>query len=214
MNIIQRITATLNHTVSNVVTQVENHDAVVEAALKDSHNTAAKARVRLTRLIRDGETMRQRQKTLQQAEITWTERAVAAAVEDEQRALECVRRRNGCRQQLEQLSQSLARHDEVEREVNASVARIEQRLHELTQQRNLMRSRHSAADALRVINRIENSSANGIEDIFDRWEMLITETEFAGGGIAHADMFESGFIKQEDEAALKTELHALLNKKE
>jgi phage shock protein A len=214
MNLFQRITATLTHTVGSVVAQVENHDAVAEAALKDTQSAAAKAQVRLARLHKDGEAMRLRRQALQQAESSWTQRAVAAAKEDEQKALECVRRRNACREQLEQLAQSLARHEEVEREVGASVARIEQRLQELTQQRNRMRSRHSAADALRVINRIENSSAGGIEDVFDRWEMQIAETEYAAGGACHTDTFESGFLRQEDEAALKADLHELLNAKE
>lgn len=213
MNILQRITATFSSTVSSVVSHVENHDAVVEAALKETHTAAAKARVRLTRIQKDGESMRRKLKELQEAEVLWSERAVATAKQDEQKALECIKRRNACRKHIAQASEALARHDEVEREVVASVARIEQRLETLTQQRNMMRSRHSAADVLRVINRIEDGSSHGIEDIFDRWEILITETEYANGGAGtvHTDTLDASFLKQENEDALKADLHALLD---
>jgi phage shock protein A len=213
MNLLQRITATFTSTVGNVVSHVENHDAVVEAALKETHNAAAKARVRLTRLQRDGENMRRKLREIQDAEALWSERAIASAKQDEHRALECVKRRNACRKHIAQTSEALARHEEVEREVSTSVARIEQRLETLTQQRNMMRSRHSAADAMRVINRIEDNSSHGIEDIFDRWEILITETEYANGGAntAHSDAFDASFTKQENEDELKADLHALLD---
>jgi phage shock protein A len=142
----------------------------------------------------------------------WEERAVTAAKEDEAKTLECIKRRNQSRGQKEQAAAMLARHDEIEREVGVTVARIEERITTLTQQRNALRSRHSAADALRVINRIEDTSAHGIEDIFDRWEMLIAETEYASGDTRHSDSFEAAYTQQESDASLKADLDALLKK--
>lgn len=210
MNIIHRITATVSGTISELVSHVENHDAIVESALNDARAASARASVRLTRLRKDGEAMRARLTEAQTMEATWEERAVRAAAEDATKALECVKRRNACRKEAANLTAMLARHEEAEREVGQSVQRIEARLAELTQQRNMLRSRHSAADAMRVISRIENDSANGIEDIFDRWEMRITEAEYVSGGSKRVDTFETGFAKQEDEAALKADLEALL----
>lgn len=211
MNLIHRISATFSSKVDSLVSHVENHDAVVEAALKDTRNALAKARVRLTRVHKDGENLRRKLHELRHMEATWTERAKTTASDNEQKALECVGRRNLCREQASQTAITLKQHEELEANMADSVTRMEQRLTELTQQRNMMRSRHSAADAQRVINQIEGSSAHGIEDIFDRWEMLITETEYASGNLCQqTDALDAGFAKQENSEALKADLAALL----
>lgn len=212
MNLFQRITTTLTSKVDSIVSHVENHDAVVDAALRETQAAAAKARVRLTRIQKDGAQMRRTLESLIQSEKTWEERAVTSAKTDEAKALECVKRRNACRVQRAHLQEALLRHEEVERDVNSSVERIEQKLQSIHQQRNQMRSRHSAADAMRVISRIEDNSASGVEDIFDRWEMLITEMEYASGAQAavHSDSLENAFVKQEQQESLKADLAALL----
>jgi phage shock protein A len=210
MNLFTRITATLSGKVDDLVSHVENHDAIVEVALKDTRAALAKARVRLARVQKDGEALHHRLSEAQRMESVWTERAKATAAADEKKALECVGRRNQCREQATQTAEALARHEELERTIGSSVERMEQRLSELSQQRNMLRSRHSAADALRVINRIEGSSAHGIEDTFDRWEMLITETEYSNGNLPYTDTLDADFRSVEDASALRADLAALL----
>lgn len=211
MNLFNRISATFTSKVDHLVARVENHDAVIDVSLKDTRAALAKARVRLARLQKDGEAMRNKLAELRSMETTWTERAKSVAAEDEQKALACVSRRNQCRAQVVQTAEALQRHEEVQQRISDTVSRMESRLGELNQQRNLMRSRHSAADAQRVLSEIEGSSAHGIEDTFDRWEMLITETEYATGTYAPAtDTLDASFAKQEDEASLKADLADLL----
>ena len=57
MSIIRRLQATISAGLDNAVSQVENHDAVVEAALKDARTAAARARVRLARVQKEEETL-------------------------------------------------------------------------------------------------------------------------------------------------------------
>ena len=52
MSLFQRITATVTSHVDRAVSRVENHDAIVEAALRDTRQAAVRARVRLRRLQR------------------------------------------------------------------------------------------------------------------------------------------------------------------
>lgn len=66
MNLISRFSATLMAGVDKTVSQIENHDAVIEASLKESQRAAAQARVRLQRVTRDGEALLQKQKALAQ----------------------------------------------------------------------------------------------------------------------------------------------------
>ncbi len=211
MNLLTRITATLNGTIENMVSHVENHDAIVAVALKDTRAAVAKARVRLDRVRKDGVLMQERLNEAKRMEQLWADRAIAVAVEDESKALECIARRNQCREQAVQTTQALTRHVELEKKVGQSVATMEKRLADITQQQNLMRSRQSTADALRVINKIEGSSQYGIEDTFERWEMLITETEYASGPVSQMDALDTAFLKHEHATELKAELDTLIN---
>lgn len=211
MNLFTRITATLTGTVDQIVSHIENHDAVVDAALKETRAAVAKAHVRLERVRKDGKAMRERLQEQQKQERLWEERARTIAPVDELKALECIARRNQFREQAQQTEKALARHEELERQLSENVTCMEQRLSEITQQQNLMRSRHSTAEAMRVVSRIEGASNRGIEDTFDRWEALITETEYANGAIrAQVDPLDTVFTEQETAARLKADLAALL----
>ncbi|MCP3908449.1 MAG: hypothetical protein GY712_10590, partial [Oceanicoccus sp.] len=47
MSTLKRLSATLFTRIDHMVSQVENHDAVIESAVRDVRQTAARARVRL-----------------------------------------------------------------------------------------------------------------------------------------------------------------------
>ncbi|MBK6895659.1 MAG: PspA/IM30 family protein [Alphaproteobacteria bacterium] len=213
MNIFARITATLTGKLDEMVSHVENHDAVVAVALKDTCAAAAKAKVRLERVHRDGEAMHKRLQEAMRMERLWENRAKETAAKDEQKALACIARRNQCREQAAQIQTALARHEELEIKIRENVQRMEQRLRDITQQQNLMRSRQSTADALRIISKIEGATDYGIEDTFDRWEMLITETEYSVGQMPDTDALDMSFVKDENTAHLQAELAALLDVK-
>ena len=210
MNLFTRLSATLTGKLDDVVSQIENHDAVVAVALKDTRAAVAKAKVRLDRVRKDGETMRNRLAEAERMAKLWEDRAKDTAAKDEQKALACIARRNQCREQVTQTQTALARHEELEAKVSENVQRMEQRLRDITQQQNLMRSRQSTADAMRIINKIEGSTSNGIEDTFDRWETLITETEYSTGHISETDTLDMSFVKEENTMQLQAELDALL----
>ena len=212
MSIFSRLQATISASLDNAVSQVENHDAVVEAALKDARSAAARARVRLSRVQKEEANMHSKLAELENMQRKWTERAVRTAEADEIQALECVKRKNACEQQIIQTKEAIARHKQLQANVGSSVDRIEQRITELTQQRNLMRSRHSAADAMRVINKIEGDCAEGIDDTFERWEMLVAETEYMAGSSTGVDTLNETFAKDEDAESLKADLQDLLRK--
>ncbi|QQS57125.1 MAG: hypothetical protein IPN28_12865 [Alphaproteobacteria bacterium] len=87
MNIFARITATLTGKLDEMVSHVENHDAVVAVALKDTCAAAAKAKVRLERVHRDGEAMHKRLQEAMRMERLWENRAKETAAKDEQKPL-------------------------------------------------------------------------------------------------------------------------------
>lgn len=210
MSLIRRLSTSITASVGRAVSKVENHDAIINAALRDTQQAAARSRVRLERVRKDGQSLRTRHADLQEAVVRWTDRARSVAAQDEARALECLRRRKDCELQIRNLEDSMQKHDELEARIAEQVKKIEARIGEVAQQRNMMRSRQSVADAMRTIHNVEGISYGEIEDTFDRWEINLGETEILLGTTRHGDPLESEFLAEEDTAELRAELVDLM----
>ena len=210
MSLIRRISTSITSSVDRAVSKVENHDAIINAALRDTQQAAARSRVRLQRVRKDGHSLKTRHANLQLAVARWTERAKSVAADDETKALECLRRRKDCDMQLRHLEVSILKHDELETRIEEQVKKIEARIGEVSQQRNMMRSRQSVAEAMRTINNIEGISYGEVEDTFDRWEINLGETEVLMGAGANTDSLDTAFLAEEDSAELRAELSELL----
>jgi phage shock protein A len=210
MSLIRRISTSITSSVDRAVSKVENHDAIVNAALRETQQAAARSRVRLKRVQKDGRSLKTRHANLKEAVGRWTERARSVAADDESKAIECLRRRKELEQTIQNLEESIAKHDELETRVSRQVKKIEARIGEVAQQRNMMRSRQSVADAMQTIHNIEGVSYGEIEDTFDRWEINLGETEILMGAATNSDPLESAFLAEEDTAELRAELEDLL----
>jgi phage shock protein A len=209
MSLIKRLSATLFSRVDQAVSQIENHDAVIDASIRDARRAAAQAKVRLARVRNDGQRLHAKLKALREAQTSWTDRARGCAENDEDTALECLCRRRDCQRQAADLESTLERHGELERRLAIEVQDLESRVSEISQQRNLMRTRQSAAEALRSINAVDSSKSIDIDDTFERWEIQITEAELATGQADPSDTLERQFLKAEDREALRAELRAI-----
>jgi len=214
MSLIRRISTSITSSVDRAVSKVENHDAIINSALRDTQQAAARSRVRLARVLKDGHALKTRHANLQIAVSRWTERAKSIGATDESKALECLRRRKDCETQLQNLQLSIEKHDELEARIAEQVKKIEARIGEVSQQRNMMRSRQSVAEAMRTINNIEGVSYGEIEDTFDRWEINLGETEILMGASSTSDPLDSAFLAEEDTAELRAELSVLLQQEE
>ena len=214
MSIFKRLTATFSSRVDQMVSQIENHDAVVEVAIKESRQATAKAKVRLARVQRDGEVLRSKITQLQKDETLWTNRAREVAHKDQERALECVRRRKICQKQFEQYEHALKKHEALEQKLAQDIHAAEHKLAEMNQQRNLMRTRQSAAEALNSISGVDETVALDVAEAFERWEVKVTESELEVGSIDSVDLLEREFMQAEDKQALQAELEELLAMKE
>jgi len=210
MSIIRRISTSITSSVDRAVSKVENHDAIINSALRDTQQAAARSRVRLERVRKDGRNLKTRRGNLQLAVLRWAERAKSVASQDESKALECLRRRKDCEKQLHNLEDSIEKHDELEARIAEQVKKIEARIGEVAQQRNMMRSRQSVAEAMRTINNIEGVSYGEIEDTFDRWEINLGETEIMIGAATTSDPLDSAFLTEEETTELRAELGELL----
>lgn len=190
-----------------MVSQVENHEALAESAIRDLQRHAARAKVQLARVHADGRQLEARRDEAREAEGSWRERARKAAETDEARALECLRRAKRAGATASGLEERAEEQARIERQLGRDLARVEERLGELRIQRNRMRTRQSRAEALAAVGECESSGA--LDDVFDRWETRITEREFAAGCDDGGDRFEFVLEEEESEESLRDELALL-----
>ncbi len=211
MSIVKRLSTTVFSRVDQLVRDIENHDAIVEASIKDVRRASAQAKVRLARVQADGRRLRERLENLRAGEHKWTERARRSAEGDRDTALECVRRRRECEQQAARLESSIAEHEAMELRLADQVAQLERRVGEISEQRHLMRTRQSTAEAMRALRTMDCSDID-VDDTFERWNVSITEAELETGSadtMVPVDRLEKRFLDDETRAELESELDAL-----
>ncbi len=208
MNLFRRFSATFSGTVASAVSQMENHDSVVGVILRDTRRAAAQAQVRYARVKRDGAELARRLDELVAAENTWTERAKETALLDEDKAMECLSRRNQCREQRAAIETALREHKIQERDLAAALKHIDERLREIETTRNLLRTRESTVYAKTSLARSDNAA---LDDIWERWETQILESEYLGPRVPR-DELEEEFNELETRASLKAQLDELISK--
>ncbi len=194
-----------------MVSQVENHDALVSSAIKEVREAGARAKVQLSRVQKDGRNMKQKLHELREAEETWSSRAVRIAKVDEKKALECVRRRTRLQKEIRELEVQVIEHAKLEKNLCEDLGKIDERIAKLHQQQNLLRTRQSRAEALGALRHDDSIILSEIDEIFDRWEIKVTEYEIQGSCLDRSeDDLEQNFIAEEEEQDLRAELESLL----
>ncbi len=206
MNRVKRWTMSVTSWVDGVLAQVENHEAAVSAAIGRVRQSTARARVQLKRVERDQQCLRDRLAQEEGAVEVWRRRAKSA--DDEEVALECMRRFKASERRMLQLRQRLAEHERSHKELSEGIRVLNARLSELSERKNLMRTRQSRAEAVHGM-----ASTNGpivdLEDIFDRWETRVGEIEIAADCAEPVDSFEADFDAVDESVDLRLELEEL-----
>lgn len=210
MNLFRRITATVNATVDQAVAQIENHDAVVSAALQDARKSAADAKVRLRRVQKDGQRLHSRCAQLRADIERWQTRARRSAAEDEQLALQCVARVQTAQRELAETEQAAATHQQQQKTLEQGLVVIQQRIARIEQQQRLLRTRQSSAQAQHLAAALEPLEGEGLDDVLDRWESAIVAKEDLPWD-ASQDVLDEEFRGAEDEAALRVALAELMS---
>ena len=214
MNLFTRITATIGATAETAVSRFENHDAIAQSALIEARQAVAKARIRHQRLRRSVDDIRSNLDTCEKLEQTWTTRAQKLAYSDQARALQCLEQRQICREQLANHSQNLKKHETLEAGMTDRLQQMERRLQSMISQRNEMQSRESLARATQEMDRIDNQGHDGVDAIFERWELTISDTEIRNE-VHHDELSSQPSLQreldeEERQATLKDELAALM----
>jgi phage shock protein A len=192
--------------VDGVLAQIENHEATVSSAIGRVRQAAARARVQLKRVERDQRALRELLLKEEGAVEAWLRRAKEAS--EEEKALECLRRHKASARRAEALRQRLSEHERSHKELSEGMRMLNERLSELNERRNLMRTRQSRAEAAHGMVHA-NRPIGDLEDVFERWEARVGEIEIASECEQPIDSFEAELLGAEEDAELLIELEEL-----
>ena len=206
MNRMKRWTMSMTSWVDGVLAQVENHEAAVSSAIGRVRHSTARARVQLKRVERDQQALRDTLLEEEEAIDAWRRRAKSA--EDENVALECLRRHKASERRVLRLRQRLGEHERCHKELSDGIRVLNGRLCELTERKNLMRTRQSRAEAAHGMASTTGPIGD-LEDVFERWETRVGEIEIASECAEPIDAFEAELEAVEESAELRLELEAL-----
>ncbi len=204
---VKRLVATVGASFEQFVNKVENHEAVAESVIRDVRASAAKLKVQLGGISAQAERLRERRDTLGEDSGRWRERAKRFAAEDEDRALECLRRMERAKVEQAQVVDQLARYEALNEKLKDRLAAVEARLSDLQLKRTALSSRGARA---RVKGAADQDSMADVNAVFDRWEMAVVEDEYlddvTDGG---RDTLERELDAAEEQAKLKTVLEEI-----
>lgn len=212
MNIFKRITTSVSASLDNAVGQIENHDAIVEASIKQTRQAVAKTKARINTLRQQQSVYEKQQVEAREQHQLWTDRATRLAESDQARALQCITRRNQCLAEIERLDKAIPQQQQLVQKVTGNMQKLESQLAEMTQKHNLMRSRQTVADVNRVVGRMHRDE--DLQDTFERWEATVLEYELDGCEFATDDPLDSELRNEENDEQLMAQLNELMNKEE
>ncbi|MDH3625102.1 MAG: PspA/IM30 family protein [Myxococcales bacterium] len=206
MNRVKRWTMSVTSWVDGVLAQVENHEAAVNSAIGRVRQSTARARVQLRRVERDEQALRESLAKEEEAAIAWRRRAKSA--HDDEKAFECLRRHKAAERRVVTLRQRLAEQERAHKELREGIKLLHGRLSELTERKNVMRTRQSHAEAAHGMTSAAGPIGD-LDEVFDRWESRVGEIEIAADYGDPIDAFEADIDHEEESRALRIELDEL-----
>jgi len=201
MSIFKRIVSTVHTSMDRTLSSIENHESVVDAALQESRQAVARAKVRLARLEKDSTQQRNQVTELATQIELWNERARSVAENDRDKALACIQRRKLCEQELEVAKVQMQEHDKIIRRARDSISDSSNRVQTLQSQRNQMRTREAAAHAGKIVHKLDGKVGDDVEAAIERWEVSVGQSELMIEDFPLTDStddFEGSFIATEE----------------
>ncbi len=204
---VRRLVASVGASFEQFVNKVENHEAVAESVIRDVRASAAKLKVQMGGVNAQAERLRQRRDTLAEDAGRWRERAKRFATEDEERALECLRRMKRAEAEQAQVVDQLGQYEALCEKLKDRLAAVEARLSDLQLKRTALSSRSARAQ---VMGAADQDAMPDVNAVFDRWEMAVIENEYLGEVVVgESDGLERELDAEEEREQLKAALEEL-----
>lgn len=209
MNPFKRIVVSINASLDQFITQVENHEAIAMVAIRDVEKAAGQARFQLNRLRNNNQKSRKRLAELELEQKQWIVRAREIHSTNEKDALECVRRLKFCERESLSIRAQLDTQEKIEQQLAEDVRSIDEKLNILRSRKNTLSAQQAQAEAVAAVKSADGCADGSVEGIFEMWEQKIA----LSGSFKSSDSrdeFESRFVSKEKEDELRSELNRIL----
>lgn len=209
MKSLKRLFVSIKSQIDHVADEFENHEALAGAAIQDLQEIARKTRLHLHRVGKLSEHYRNQLQEQQEQARLWSERAIKVKQQDEQKALQCVRRLRQAQRQIASLEHQHQESTKQEAKIREDLNTILERLQDLKNKKEILAARQNRACIQETLLDRRGNPVQDVQDIFDRWEGSVVSAEFETPEPFETDSFASAFEQEEDELALKMMLDEL-----
>lgn len=213
MNTFKRLVISIKGHIDQVAGQLENHEALAEAAIRELEAVQKHIRLQIHRLGQGCQRERETLERLEQEAGRWRERAIRVREQDEAKALECVRRLQSVQERIRQHRGLLERLEKQLSRTKSDLAQVEAKLGFMRNRKLVLAARQTHGQVCRLESLKE--AAKELEAVFEHWE----ESLAASGCLDDFDTepetdLEAEFRQKEEIAELRAMLDELAKGKE
>ena len=210
MSLLKRLSITLFSRLDDVVADIENHDALIQAALDEQQKKISAAKIQLGHLRRKRNAVFEQIKQLTVEQQRWQSRASNTVLSDPAKARECLQRKQLLQQQIGKLELSCQEYTLAVEKLSANVQRSESEFSQVQQKRDLLKARQSSAEVLRHLDNNPHENVAQMEKTFARWEANLYESSAFADSELINDNLEQAYLEEEQKQLIDNELNELI----
>lgn len=206
MNNFKKIFVSIKSQIDSIADDFENHEALATAAINDLQQLAVTTRKHEFRVLNLIAQYQRQIAELEQQQTLWTERALKVRDQDQQKALQCMKRLRDVNQQLEQLNRQLEASQLQADSIQNDLRSIEEQILDLKSKKEELAARQHRSH-LQQSMKGANTSAIDVQSVFDRWEGSVVGDEYQSEH--EIDTLANSFERQDDQMELLMMLEEL-----
>lgn len=211
---LKRLVASISASFDDLVSKIENHEAVAEVTIQEIRAAAAKIRTQLNITHQRIEYLQNQEQSLNNDCRRWQERAVQCSQSDKERALRCIQALEQTELQKTATAQQIRENLRLQKELQQHLETVERRLGELQLKRDSLSARTARN---KVTRHIEKTLPGSDPDtVFARWEESVLTDEYSSSPIAETSAefeLDAEFRQQENHSHLEARLAQLVGQK-
>ena len=209
MKTFKRLKTTLTASFENFVNEVENQEAIIDAAILEIKDVLAQTKIQIANAAREQDKIALSKKELQKNANLWRLRAKRSVEKDRDTAKSCINKALNLEADIRDLDHQA--EDAINRQgkLQKEKAMIEIKLRDIQSKKAHMLGLQKSNS----LNKFDSNFGNAcVEDVFKRWEEKLIRDEVSYSKFKdyeYEDQLEKHFIDEELEERLEQELDQL-----
>lgn len=212
MKLFKKLAVNMHSQVEAVANQFENKEALSASYIREYERIVAKAKVKLAQVTDEVVRLEKESRRLAGQAARWRDRARQVHAEDEDQALECVRRMQRMEADRSDRQAELDETRELQRQMARDLDAAHRKLGNLRRRHRLLAGRQTCADARDVLAPGDGSLPEDLDALYTRWETDVTAREIhVGTARPESDPLAAAFDRREAEADLRRTLAKIVS---